>query len=149
MVVRRCAGGRPDVCAAHALLPAAVDLPDLSDDRPGPGTGRIADGQRPRAAEDRQPRSKCRKSCAAQAKYRELNANEPEANRFDANQLDKLGLALLREGIADQAAARLQLNLEAYPDYARGFTTWGMPMQRWKRTKKPSGLTAELAGWAM
>jgi CubicO group peptidase (beta-lactamase class C family) len=59
----------------------------------------------------------------AVATWRRLKAERPNDYQFGAPQLNILGYFLLAENRADDAMAMLQLNAEAYPDFAGTYET--------------------------
>ena len=62
---------------------------------------------------------------AAEARYRELKASQPETYDFDEGELNALGYAYLGRGDAETALRIFQLNVEAYPEAFNPYDSLG------------------------
>lgn len=62
---------------------------------------------------------------AAEARYRDLKANQPAAFAFNENELNGLGYVYLRDGNTATALRIFRLNVEAYPDASNPYDSLG------------------------
>lgn len=62
---------------------------------------------------------------AAEARYRDLRANQPESFAFGENELNGLGYVYLRRGDVDTALRVFQLNVEAFPEASNPYDSLG------------------------